>query len=890
MKTLNLKLPLILVVSIFIISLKTYSQSDFIQDYTDDYSFESLNGICNSCNKSNLRFWPVNNIPFANSPVKIVRIDFNVLQDGGGGGNFINDPVNIHVGTTRLNNIRDYINIFYDRNPPNNMPPAGVTVNDLPKEFIQFELGNIYFYNDPYYYKSVNATELLNLVKNDSIRDVNARDKRIQIFFTEGFKNGSVKTISVTNGGSGYTSAPTVVFNPPSTTKATVQISGGQVDTIIIDLDALNRPLGGSYGSSSGSLPNYGVPYITLTGGGGTGATAEVFEMKSAAASASAPTCTPTDKSYIISYGTYHKTSPEPIREQGDWASATTLSHELGHNLDLLHTYSDGAGAAYCTSNSSDPEYLDDVFGLPAPGNCPHFNTWDCALLSVANKIDNNMMGGNQCAGYFSPKQIGTMHRALKFKSVRKYLKDCYYDALNPLSINSSETWDFDVLWDKDINIQNGATVNLTCKLSMPQTSNITVEAGAILNIDGIITNNCDNGWNGTIHVKPGGILNLKANADITFIGNGKILIDDDVINSGLLTIEGTPKVYLDGNNSMIDIRGKVDIKNNSTFSFFHRPGSSNHGFIKFANTSLLPSRNITAGINCNIIFTGSTQSKKVLQIDQETFYAPPGIVNFTISTGKVELAFGARIQADGLNTNINLYNAKFTSTTPGVNNGHRGFHLYGQPNVSISSCVFEYGSTGIYGFLTYGGAPLNIYSTTFRNNTNGVVVNDKGCNLYSCTFFENQYGFSAENMSFPSVSDACTFNGNIVGSYWNSSNASLAINNGVIQYNTTGVKGEYASLGVTCSNISYNDTGLKIGVGASLIMNSKSKVIATGNNYTIQALRANNLNLTYGNNDLTPSSLYNQSVINGTVLTSATVPPPSSNKWNSAGTFSSND
>ena len=350
--------------------------------------------------------------------------------------------------------------------------------------------------------------------------------------------------------------------------------------------------------------------------------------------------------------------------------------------------------------------------------------------------------------------------------------------------------------------------------------------------------------------------------------------------------------IKLNGSNSVLEINGMLNIKDNATFTFSYPPNTSSHGYIKFANTSLNPSRNITAGSNCNINFTGSTQSKKMLQIDQETFYAPAGIVNFTISRGKVELASNARIQADGLNTNINLFNTKFTSTTPGVNNGHRGFHLYGQPNVSINSCVFEYGLTGIYGFLTYGGVPLNIYSTIFRNNTKGVLVNDKGCNLYSCAFFENQYGFFAENMSFPSNNDGCMFNGNSkIGCYWNShSNASLAINNGVFQYNTTGVKGEYASLGVTCSNISYNDTGLKIGVGASLIMNNQSKVIATGNKYTIGALLANNINLTYGNNDLTPSGLHNQSVINGTVLSNASVPSPTSNKWNSAGTFSSND
>jgi hypothetical protein len=75
---------------------------------------------------------------------------------------------------------------------------------------------------------------------------------------------GSVTTITLTAGGTGYTSAPTVTISAPNIPEgiqatASVTLSGGSVTAITI--------VNGGTGYSS-------VPTITLTGGGGTGATA----------------------------------------------------------------------------------------------------------------------------------------------------------------------------------------------------------------------------------------------------------------------------------------------------------------------------------------------------------------------------------------------------------------------------------------------------------------------------------------------------------------------------------------------------------------------------------------------------------------------------------------
>lgn len=76
-----------------------------------------------------------------------------------------------------------------------------------------------------------------------------------------------IKTITVTNGGSGYTTAPTVTFSGNGGATATAVISGGRVTAINLDRDpmAINFNNEGNYTT---------VPTITISGGGGSGAAA----------------------------------------------------------------------------------------------------------------------------------------------------------------------------------------------------------------------------------------------------------------------------------------------------------------------------------------------------------------------------------------------------------------------------------------------------------------------------------------------------------------------------------------------------------------------------------------------------------------------------------------
>lgn len=76
-----------------------------------------------------------------------------------------------------------------------------------------------------------------------------------------------VKNITITNGGSGYTTVPTVTFSGNGGATATATISGGRVTAITLDRDdaGITFDKEGIYTS---------VPTITISGGGGSGATA----------------------------------------------------------------------------------------------------------------------------------------------------------------------------------------------------------------------------------------------------------------------------------------------------------------------------------------------------------------------------------------------------------------------------------------------------------------------------------------------------------------------------------------------------------------------------------------------------------------------------------------
>lgn len=109
----------------------------------------------------------------------------------------------------------------------------------------------------------------------------------------------------------------------------------------------------------------------------------------------------------------YHQFIVMLNRRDNSGNPSLTLAHELGHALDLHHTYnSDTCSPASC-------EFLSDLY-CPPTNPCPQDADWACDPRG-ANSCTDNIMGGTGSSSFFTRLQIGKMHRALLIKSAAKY-------------------------------------------------------------------------------------------------------------------------------------------------------------------------------------------------------------------------------------------------------------------------------------------------------------------------------------------------------------------------------------------------------------------------------------------------------------------------------------
>ena len=508
--------------------------------YSSDYNFyNNLNTWIPYCNSE----------PLKNPPITYIEISFHVFLDGNGGNNQYTDT---QQGRERLISLLNHVNNIYSGNWGPSDPVAGVV--ELPNRDtrIRFTLGDnnerIYFY-DTSYYNNNYASDYRAFLRNN----YPSRANKLNVFFTASHYKGKVihDNIVITNRGSGYTSPPTITFRPliSEGATATAIIQDGKLMDIKIE--------------SEGKYDRYAPPQIEISGGGGSGASAIVTKLAGGATgvtNGALPSLSADN--YVVMCHCY---------EADDWIYGMCLAHELAHNLDLRHTYCGGGSSVICcsgscvqncTQNCNNSEYLSDIFGT-CPGTCPHIANWgdpDDHNDPDDVKITNNVMGGSCSQHYFSPMQVGQMHRTLALKSTRKYVMRETYSPI-ALSISHDETWDFNLKLYRDIVIEPDAVLTLASIFDMPYNGTIIVNNGAALLITGTINLHDGN----KIIVENGGTIKFSSTSHINIDGSGEI----EVSSGGYFCIEQGASVDLADYNSVINLRD---------------------GYIVGTNTSLLPS------------------------------------------------------------------------------------------------------------------------------------------------------------------------------------------------------------------------------------------------------------------------------------------------------------
>jgi hypothetical protein len=447
---------------------------------------------------------------------------------------------------------------------------------------------------------------------------------------------------------------------------------------------------------------------------------------------------------------------------------------------------------------------------------------------------------------------------------------------------------------------------NFTCLpnsyIKMEPNTNITVESGSTFTLKS--NSRLDIGVNSVLRIKGGSNLIVEAGAQINVEAGGKIIIEEDAasnyVNNSKLVYYDNVSLKLD-NTAQLEIAGNLELKDNAIFS----PSSISNppylmGSVKFSTTKV-KSYNITAGVNCKMIFQGNAKSRKILYVQQESLYAP-NLAEFSLQNGTAVLSEGSRIITP-VNSNavIKFINSTVTSHN-NLRTSQRGTFLFGQPNVTVTNSSFMNGRYGLYVYNAANHNNLLLTNCYIGNCETGIYSYDKALNLNGVHIWSCDKGWESLLMTGPSamhnVSSVTTCS-NFGINFQSNGTGPLLLMDPLITLNPTGVIMKGTTLQVWCGSISSNgNIGVYLKENSSaqignMQLGQTSGVTMTNNGITIKCLKTNTLLLNNGHNDFTPLISGNQNTINGTMLQCATYGtiPAYGNKWNLSGSqLSAND
>lgn len=355
----------------------------------------------------------------------------------------------------------------------------------------------------------------------------------------------------------------------------------------------------------------------------------------------------------------------------------------------------------------------------------------------------------------------------------------------------------------------------------------------------------------GVVYFRKGSTLELKANSTLRICNGSSLIIEKGaklIYNSGA-------SIILEGSDAILEIKGKVILKNGSTFSFT-KGGASQGGHIRIqaqpwndGDGKFELDNSAVAAIS----LTGDNYNDLVLEIDG-SLTMPGSITSPTKYLSSVSISNGRVAYGSYSSLNVEspliISGSKFEAQSWSIRGNNTGLTTLGQTGVTISNSTFKNLNYGISitNNLSNGNRMI-LSGVTFTTCNTGAKSTNVGVSIDNCKFSSNvSVGLQVLNASNDSrIINNTEFNSNSTGLWiYSASNQvkNIYIANSKFYNNVTATESVYGDLTINCTIFGTNDIGVLIN-DAELNLSSTRSV-----SNTAVGVNVNGNNTTFVNNN----------------------------------------
>lgn len=310
------------------------------------------------------------------------------------------------------------------------------------------------------------------------------------------------------------------------------------------------------------------------------------------------------------------------------------------------------------------------------------------------------------------------------------------------------------------------------------------------------------------VSFRKGSVLELQSDA-VLRVREGSTLIIEE---GATLIFHPGAKIYLEGENAVLDIRGTVQIEDGAVFGF--EKGNANKGGyirLQFGHTTSDHFR--TMGTNCKIHLEGETWFQdKVLELAAYTdLFLPsslygnyPELNEFKIVNGHVSYTNEGKIDAA---CPVYLDHVTFDQNTNGTG---VGLITHGQNNITLTHSTFNNFLIGYKAQNNDLGNNLSIQDNRFYQCANGIEVYGQEFSSSQGSISNCGIGLLLDGTANSTI-DNVEFIYNSIGFHTQNSNNHVRFQNAWFYHNEFGIMDfEQTLMTIECTPFEYNLTGIQ--------------------------------------------------------------------------------